>query len=88
MREPLLPREPEEGESPACLTCRFYEPPQAALYSQCRRRAPVVVVKRLVEPDGAYKDDAESEWPNTSAEEWCGEWEAFRPYPRPARLVP
>jgi hypothetical protein len=49
-----------------CGTCRWHNQRPRVL-SQCRRYAPVVTTRSIL---------AQTVWPETKDNDWCGEWEA------------
>lgn len=56
-------------DSVTCETCRFWDDvPTEIPFGICRRRAPqAVIIAMAPVPNVA--------WPNTHADEWCGEWQ-------------
>jgi hypothetical protein len=67
--------------SVACVNCNYWRK-QSVESGECRRRAPQVVAyteSQTKGEHGEYRESVDSytrsEWPNTLAEEWCGEYE-------------
>ena len=67
---------PEQGR--CCDTCRYWEKHRRLHhlrdeeYGQCRRRAPLVFrYEPKIRGPNILRD---TEWPNTMAYDWCGEY--------------
>jgi hypothetical protein len=60
----------------SCSTCRFWvqqveeEPPDSP--HECRRNAPGAIICR---EGTSFDDDFDAYWPQTHADDWCGEWQ-------------
>ena len=61
-----------------CLTCSFWReiPLGDGEWGRCHRRAPTARWPVSDKEREEAKDNAWVFWPETSATEWCGEWEA------------
>lgn len=58
-----------------CVSCRFFEA-AGEDGGLCRRRAPVVISRRLPEPsDQGYLDELDASFPSVNRDDWCGEHE-------------
>ena len=53
-----------------CASCRFWLRFSSDDSGMCRRRAPSPVIL-----PGFELSSAESTWPQTCDDDWCGEWE-------------
>jgi hypothetical protein len=63
-------------EHPTCATCPFWREWQLSKGTgDCRRHEPTVLRSKDFS-DGTTR--VESHWPETEAEEWCGEHPRFR----------
>jgi hypothetical protein len=59
----------------SCKTCVFFQPVEGLL-AECHRRAPTFVthnIRRVNGDDGKVSEPV-AYFPETSADEWCGEW--------------
>ena len=68
-----------------CATCRFWRPTEGD-FGQCRRRAPTTLYTTQttsVRPDAPFR--CRAVWPETRAEEWCGD---YQPQPVSQKIEP
>ena len=66
-----------------CGNCRFWKAFTSGTEGYCRRYAPRPTLKPNRDEDGVAVEQP-AWWPDTSIDDWCGEWQASPPSSSPA----